>query len=145
MTDQFPAEVRSWIMARVRSRDTCPEMMVRRALHRLGYRYRLHSSALPGKPDLAFSSRRKVIFINGCFWHMHPGCRRARVPRNNRDYWTAKLERNRLRDHRNVEALQDHGWQSMTVWECELRDLEAAVRRIASFLGPVGKESARTE
>ena len=138
MPDSYSAEVRSRVMASVRSKDTRPEMAVRRELHRLGYRYRLHRPDLPGKPDLAFAARRKALFVNGCFWHLHPGCPRARIPQNNRGYWTAKLERNRIRDSASVEALQGRGWETMTVWECELRDLESAVMRIVSFLGPAG-------
>ena len=138
MPDRYSAEVRSRTMARVRSKDTRPEMAVRRELHRLGYRYRLHHPNLPGKPDLVFGARRKALFINGCFWHLHPGCPRAQIPQSNRDFWTAKLERNRIRDSANVEALQGRGWEAMTVWECELRDLESAVMRIVSFLGPAG-------
>ena len=128
-------------MARVRSKGTRPEMLVRQELHRLGYRYRLHRADLSGKPDLTFASRRKVLFVNGCFWHMHPGCPRARVPLNNRDYWMPKLQRNRRRDSENFEALRDRGWEAMVVWECELRDLDKAVIRIASFLGPAGRPS----
>ena len=138
MPDQFSAEERSRIMSRVKSKGTHPEMLMRRALHRLGYRYRLHRPDLPGRPDLALASRRKALFINGCFWHLHSGCGRARIPQSNRDYWTEKLERNRLRDSENVDALQVLGWDVMTVWECELRDLEAVVDRVASFLGPAG-------
>ena len=136
MADQYSPETRSRIMARVRSRDTRPELLIRRELHRLGYRYRLHRSNLPGRPDLTFPSRRKVLFVNGCFWHMHPGCSRARIPQSNRDFWTAKLERNRLRDARSIEALQHSGWESLTVWECELRNLDSVINRIVSFLAP---------
>ena len=138
MPDSYSAEVRSRVMALVRSKDTRPEMVVRRELHRLGYRYRLHRSDLLGKPDLAFAARRKALFVNGCFWHMHPGCPRARIPQNNRGYWTAKLERNRIRDSARLQHLRSRGWDAMTVWECELRDLESAVLRIVSFLGPAG-------
>ena len=138
MPDRCSSEERSRIMARVRSKGTRPEMLVRHALHRLGYRYRLHRSDLSGKPDLAFPSRRKALFINGCFWHVHPGCPRARMPQNNQDYWVPKLERNRLRDSENLDALRNRGWEAMTVWECELRDLDSAVARIVSFLGDPG-------
>lgn len=137
MPDSFPAEVRSKIMARVRQKGTRPEMTVRRALHRLGYRYRLHLGDLPGRPDLAFPSRRKVLFVNGCFWHWHSGCPRARVPSSNPDFWLAKLERNRQRDAESVVALRELGWESLTVWECELRDMEKTIACIISFLGPL--------
>ena len=128
------SEQRSRLMARIRSKDTGPEMSVRRALHKLGYRYRLHRSDLPGRPDLAFPSLGKVVFVNGCFWHMHQGCPRVRIPRNNRDYWKSKLERNRIRDTESIEALQRLGWEVLTVWECELRNMNVTVSRIVSFL-----------
>ena len=102
MADTVTAEVRSNIMRRVRSKGTKPEMSVRRALHLRGYRYRLHRADLPGRPDLAFPSRRKVLFVNGCFWHAHSGCSRARMPASNREYWIAKLMRNRRRDAENL-------------------------------------------
>ena len=136
MPDSFPAEVRSRIMASVRQKGTRPEMTVRRTLHRLGYRYRLHSRDLPGRPDLVFSSRRKVLFVNGCFWHWHAGCSRARVPSSNPDFWLAKLQRNRQRDAESIADLRDLGWESLTVWECELRDMESTMARVVSFLGP---------
>ena len=131
-------------MARVRPKGSAPEMAVRRGLHRLGYRYRLHCAGLPGRPDLVFASRRKVVFVNGCFWHGHPGCRRARMTASNREFWRTKLERNRSRDLRNVAALRESGWEVLTVWECGLRDLEAVLSRISRFLGPPGS-SRHTE
>jgi len=97
MVDTVTAQVRSRIMAQVKSKDTKPELAVRRLLHRLGYRYRLHRKDLPGRPDLAFPSRRKAIFVNGCFWHGHADCERARLPSSNRDYWLTKLKRNKER------------------------------------------------
>ena len=122
-------------MARVKAKGMKPEMRVRRLLHGLGYRYRLHRSDLPGKPDLVFVSRRKVVFVNGCFWHYHPDCSRVRIPASNRDYWIGKLEGNRSRDVRNTALLEADGWGVMTVWECELRDVEDAERRLVAFLG----------
>ena len=136
MADQVPPYLRSQIMAKVRSTGTKPETLVRRGLHRFGYRYRLHGRGLPGRPDIVFHGRRKAVFINGCFWHSHLGCSRARVPASNRDYWINKLERNRCRDVRNIEALNASGWETLVVWECELRELEPALLRIAQFLGP---------
>ena len=141
MPDQFPPEVRKLIMARVRGKDTRPELLVRRALHRAGYRYRLHYPALPGKPDLAFPSRRKVVFVNGCFWHSHCGCSRARIPETNREYWTTKLQRNRQRDAKNLAELKDCGWEAITLWECELKNLDSTVARVIDFLGPAGNAS----
>ncbi len=134
MVDTVSAEVRSRIMAQVKSKNTKPEMAVRRLLHGLGYRYRLHRRDLPGKPDLTFPSRRKTVFVNGCFWHSHEDCDRARLPSSNRDYWLAKLERNRERDKRNLALLQENGWGTMVVWECELADLNAVVQNLISFL-----------
>ncbi len=135
MVDTVSPERRSAIMARVKSKGMKPEMAVRRLLHGLGYRYRLHRADLPGRPDLVFSSRRSVVFVNGCFWHMHEGCPRVRMPSNNREYWVAKLSRNRERDERNLQLLRSDGWAVFTVWECELKDLPAVEERLVAFLG----------
>lgn len=134
MADKVSAEVRSRIMAHVRSKDTKPEMMVRKLLHRLGYRYRLHRPDLPGRPDLTFASKRKVVFVNGCFWHNHEDCSNVRLPSSNRDYWLAKLERNSDRDKRNLTLLTKNGWTPMTVWECELGNLEVVGKSLIEFL-----------
>ena len=134
MADKVSAEVRSRIMAHVRSKDTKPEMMVRKLLHRLGYRYRLHRPDLPGRPDLTFVSKRKVVFVNGCFWHNHEDCPNVRLPSSNRDYWLAKLERNSDRDKRNLTLLTKNGWTPMTVWECELGNLEVVGKSLIKFL-----------
>lgn len=127
-------EERSRRMALVRSIDTKPEMLVRRLLHRMGYRYRLHRRDLPGTPDLAFTSRRAVIFVHGCFWHRHAGCSLARLPKSRTEFWTSKLEGNRERDARKIDALEALGWRVLTVWECELRDTEALADRLRCFL-----------
>lgn len=121
-----PAQ-RSRIMRRVKSQDTGPEMRVRRLAHSMGYRYRLHAKDLPGKPDLVFRRRRAVIFVHGCFWHGHDCPRGARVPKNNRDYWLAKVARNVARDQRHRAELESNGWRVLVLWECELKD-EAALR-----------------
>ena len=134
MVDTVSPEVRSRIMAQVKSKGMKPEMKVRRLLHGLGYRYRLHRSDLPGRPDLVFPSRQKVIFVNGCFWHYHRDCERVRIPSTNRDYWVPKLERNRDRDERNLSLLEEMGWSALTTWECELRDMETATGRLVEFL-----------
>lgn len=134
MTDNVSPEIRSQIMARVTSKDTKPEMVVRRLVHCLGYRYRLHRSDLPGRPDLVFPSRRKVIFVNGCFWHNHANCAKVRIPKSNRDYWVAKIKRNGERDKRNLTLLQENGWHAETIWECQLNDMEALTTRITNFL-----------
>lgn len=124
-------------MARVRGRDTKPEMLVRRLAHRMGYRFRLHRRDLPGCPDLVFPSRRKVIFVHGCFWHRHPdeACRLARLPKSRLDFWGPKLETNRKRDEENLARLADQGWASLVIWECQLRDAGVVEARIGEFLG----------
>ena len=134
MTDTVSPEIRSRIMARIKSKGMKPEMKVRRLLHRLGYRYRLHRADLPGQPDLVFPSQRKVVFVNGCFWHNHSGCPRVRIPTANRDYWLSKLDRNKARDEHNVNLLKESGWAVMTVWECQLRYLTATTERLVAFL-----------
>lgn len=134
MVDKVAPEVRSRIMAQVKSKGMKPEMQVRRLLHGLGYRYRLHRTDLPGKPDLVFQGRRKIIFVNGCFWHFHPGCCRVRIPATNRAYCLAKLKRNRARDERNVQTLRLNGWKVLTVWECQLSDLRKTAERLTAFL-----------
>lgn len=125
-------------MQAVKSADTGPEMKVRRLLHALGYRYRLHRKDLPGAPDIVFPGRRKVIFIHGCFWHGHDCRRGARVPAANRDYWVSKIERNRRRDALSHEALRQAGWETLTLWECGLRDAAALQTQLTAFLGPAG-------
>jgi DNA mismatch endonuclease (patch repair protein) len=123
-------------MSRVRSRDTKPELAVRHLLHRLGFRYRLHDRQLPGAPDLVFKSRRKVIFIHGCFWHRHsdPACKLARLPKSKLDFWQTKLEANRSRDLRNQAELDATGWRHLVVWECELRHREQLQNKLLAFL-----------
>jgi DNA mismatch endonuclease, patch repair protein len=118
--DSISSSRRSEIMSRVRARDTAPEMSVRRLVHGMGYRYRLHSTALPGKPDLVFGKRKKVIFVHGCFWHRHSNCALARMPKSRLDFWLPKLEGNRKRDKRNLHGLRKLGWESLVVWECEI-------------------------
>jgi DNA mismatch endonuclease (patch repair protein) len=119
-------EKRRRTMQAVKSRDTGPEMIVRQMLHAEGYRYRLHRKSLPGCPDLVFPSRRKVLFINGCFWHGHACPHGSRVPKANRQYWQKKIARNRERDIQSREALTALGWQSLTIWECEIKALDLA-------------------
>jgi DNA mismatch endonuclease (patch repair protein) len=119
-------------MARVRSKNMRPELIVRSLVFKLGYRYRLHAHDLPGCPDLVFRPRRKVIFVHGCFWHRHANCALARMPKSRLDFWTTKLEGNRRRDERNKRELAREAWKVLTIWECQLRDaarLEARIRR----------------
>lgn len=135
-TDTLTPAARSERMSRIRNKDTRPEMQVRRLAHGLGYRYRLHDADLPGKPDLVFSKRRKVIFVHGCFWHRHPAadCKLARLPKSRLDFWRPKLENNRARDLENQKKLAMEGWQVLVLWECELRDVHRLEQRIRSFL-----------
>ena len=121
-------------MARVRSHDTAPELLVRRILTDLGYRYRLHRKDLPGKPDIAFIGKRKAIFVHGCFWHGHDCKRGARIPRSNTEYWSAKIDRNRARDALHRERLQDMQWSVLTLHECELKDRDRVASVLARFL-----------
>ena len=132
--DSITPAQRSEIMSRVRSRNTKPEMMVRRLVYAMGYRYRLHAKDLPGKPDLVFRSREKVVFIHGCFWHRHAGCALARLPKSRQDFWLPKLDANRQRDANNERALRDAGWDVLTIWECELGDIARLKTRIRGFL-----------
>ena len=125
---------RSEVMRRVRSKDTKPEMTIRRALHCTGYRYRLHAKHLPGKPDLVFASRKAVIFVHGCWWHGHSCKRGARAARNNADYWSAKMSRNIERDKAAKTALKQLGWRVLIVWECEVKNPKT-MPRITRFLG----------
>ena len=124
-------------MSRIRGRDTQPELIVRRLVHGMGYRYRLYRRDLPGRPDLVFPGRRKVILVHGCFWHQHD-CSRGRRPSSNRTFWDAKLDRNVARDRENIGALEGLGWSVFVVWECETRDRDGLAARVSAFLGPPG-------
>lgn len=136
MTDKITRAQRSENMSRIRSRDTKPELVVRRLLHRLGYRFRLHRRDLPGKPDITFPSRKSVIFVHGCFWHQHPkkNCADARPPKSNVSYWSPKLKRNVERDALHHEALRRMGWRSIVVWECETADPIKLSKKIKKIL-----------
>lgn len=134
-----PSEVvahRSWNMAQIGQKDTAPELLVRRIVHQMGYRYRLHAKDLPGKPDLVFRKRKKVIFVHGCFWHSHsePSCKRGGLPKSRLEYWRPKLARNAERDQRNQVALKSLGWEFVILWQCELRDLGFASEKLRNFL-----------
>lgn len=133
MVDSITPSLRSEIMSRIRGKDTRPEMLVRRLIHKAGFRYRLHVASLPGKPDLVFAGRKKVIFVHGCFWHMHEGCAAARMPKSRVDFWQTKLQGNRERDRRNVAALREAGWEVLTLWECELGESDL-MERVTRFL-----------
>src|SRR5579864_5167083 len=132
--DTMTKSERSARMALIRSRHTKPEIAVRTLVHRMGYRYRLHESDLPGCPDLVFKARRKVIFVHGCFWHLHSNCQYCRPPKSKRDYWKPKLERNSTRDKQVRQQLRRLGWRCLVVWECELKKSEILSRKIRKFL-----------
>lgn len=134
MTDIFSQKDRSWIMGRVRSKDTKPELKVRSMVHRLGYRFRLHKNDLPGKPDLVFKSRKKIIFVHGCFWHGHSCKRGDRKPKTNAAYWLNKISKNKERDKNTQNLLKSMGWKTLTVWECQLKDEVKTADRIIKFL-----------
>jgi DNA mismatch endonuclease (patch repair protein) len=140
MADTLTPEARAERMSRVRAKDTKPELMVRRLVHGMGYRYRLHDRRLPGSPDLVFRGRRKVIFVHGCFWHRHPDptCKLARMPKSRQDFWEPKLEGNRERDERTHRELDRQGWKQMVVWECECRLTEQLANKIRAFLDDEG-------
>jgi DNA mismatch endonuclease (patch repair protein) len=131
-TDIYSPEKRSEIMGRVKGRDTKPERVVRSLIHRMGFRFRLHASQLPGRPDIVLPRHRKVIFVHGCFWHQHPGCRRAKLPQTRAEWWKSKLTRNRQRDLEAQEHLWQQGWKVLVIWQCQLHDprrLEAGLRK----------------
>jgi len=133
--DRLSCGRRSALMSRIRSKDTLPERTLRRTLHNLGYRYRLHGRDLPGCPDIVFSRRRKVIFVHGCFWHLHARCKLGALPKSKLRYWRPKLEANVARDKRNIRRLRNKGWKVLVVWQCQLRNLGPKdVAKIQRFL-----------
>lgn len=129
-------------MRAIKSKNTKPEMLIRSLVHGMGYRYRIHRTDLPGKPDLVFPSRKKVILVHGCFWHGHADrlCRTAHKPKTNTAYWGPKLLKNRRRDKLNAKALSALGWDALTVWECKTKDREAIKAQLKSFLGPLSRK-----
>ena len=136
MTDIFSKAKRSKIMSKITGKDTKPELIIRKALFSEGYRYRLHRKDLPGKPDIVFTSRKKVIFINGCFWHGH-NCKRATLPATNKDFWKKKIDGNKKRDKKNLSKLKSMGWKTLTIWQCKIKKktIEVQIDKIKSFLG----------
>jgi DNA mismatch endonuclease, patch repair protein len=133
MTDKLTPDRRSANMARIRSKNTSPEMLIRRLVHAMGFRYRLHVGHLPGKPDLVLTRLKKIIDVRGCFWHQHKGCIDSHIPKSRREYWQPKLNRNKERDKLNEAKLLAEGWSVLTLWECELKDSERLRRRITTF------------
>lgn len=134
MTDVFPSKKRSWIMRQVREKNTSPELKVRSLAHRLGFRFRLHRKDLPGKPDLVFPSRKKIIFVHGCFWHGHNCARGCRVPKTNSEYWIEKIQRNMERDSKHQSNLKVVGWDILVIWECEINNPKIIAEKIGGFL-----------
>jgi DNA mismatch endonuclease, patch repair protein len=134
MTDVFPIEKRSWIMSRVKGRDTKPEVLVRSFVHRMGYRFRVHRRELPGNPDIVLARYKKVIFVHGCFWHGHKGCPRSRRPTTNENFWNNKLNGNIKRDRLNCRELRRIGWKVLVVWECETKASELLLGKLERFL-----------
>lgn len=134
MTNEATDEERSAQMRLIRSKNTKPELIIRKLLFALGYRYRLHAKKLPGRPDLSFSGRKKAIYVHGCFWHRHPNCRKSRTPKSRLEYWESKFASNLERDLRNQQELQKMGWRFLIVWECELKNIEALKEKMIAFL-----------
>jgi len=139
VTDRFDWEKRSEIMSHIKGKDTKPEKLVRSLLHRMGYRFRLHVDSLPGKPDIVLPRHKKVIFVNGCFWHGHKNCKRASRPQSNTEFWNQKIESNIARDRKNRKELQLQGWSVLVIWQCETKNLTALRNRLAEFMNN-GKE-----
>ena len=145
MADSLTPTDRSARMALIRSKDTKIELAVRRLIYSNGFRYRLHDKRLPGKPDLVFTTRKKVVFVHGCFWHRHfdPDCKLARLPKSNLDFWAPKLEANRVRDSKHQSELDELGWDWIVVWECELRHTEQLENKVVAFLSKDGHDESR--
>lgn len=140
MVEKIDQETRSGIMRQVRDNNTKPEKAVRSLLHALGFRFWLHNSALPGKPDICLPKLKTAIFVHGCFWHRHKGCKRATTPVSNTPYWSKKFERNVARDAENARQLKKEGWKVVTVWECELKNSQKLSRRLAALLKAQAKK-----
>lgn len=134
MADIVSRSKRKEMMSKVKQRHTKPEIAVRKLLHRLGYRFRLHSKKLPGTPDIVLPKYKSVIFVHGCFWHQHEGCRKARRPTSNVEFWNEKLDKNIERDKRKESELKDLYWKVLTVWDCEIKDESTLIEKIKLFL-----------
>jgi DNA mismatch endonuclease Vsr len=135
------------LMSAIRGRDTKPELMVRRLLHKLGYRFRVNKRQFSARPDVLFISRKKAVFVHGCFWHAHEVCRSGRTPSTRSEYWKGKLSANKARDARVIQELESHGWEALVLWECQLKNEEWVAETVVSFLGgpkhsPEGKARA---
>jgi len=132
--DRVSIEQRAQNMARIRCKNTAPETQLRRLVHALGFRYRLHANKLPGRPDMVFKKRKKLIFLHGCFWHQHQKCTDGRIPNSRQSYWRPKLMGNKARDARNRLRLRSLGWRTLVIWECELVSPKAVQRKVQGFL-----------
>lgn len=134
MVDIFTKEKRHEIMANIKGRDTKPEKIVRSIIHRMGIRFSLHRTDLPGKPDIVLPRHHKIIMVNGCFWHGHKDCKKATIPRTNTKFWTTKIEKNRSRDHRVICQLQRLGWEVLIIWQCEISKPDQLLAKLERFL-----------
>lgn len=134
--DRLNKSRRSWNMSRIKGRNTSPEIAVRSMLHRAGFRFRLHAKALPGTPDIVLRSLRTVIFVHGCFWHRHAGCKQCYMPKSNREFWESKFAGNVERDERSSRVLKEAGWKVIVVWECELQSPDKLSARLLRLLKP---------
>ena len=132
--DILTKEKRSWNMSRIRSGNTKPELLVRSLLHRMGYRFRLHRKDLPGKPDIVLPKHKAVIFIHGCFWHHHDGCKYAYIPKTRQEFWRAKFKSNVERDKKVKKQLKEKNWRILVIWECELSNIESIIKRLKDYL-----------
>ena len=132
--DNKTALQRSENMKRIQSKDSIAELTVRRVIHRMGYRFRLHSNRMPGRPDIVLPRHNKIVFVNGCFWHQHKGCPDGHLPKSNQDYWKPKLNKNVSRDRKNYSELKKQGWRILVVWACEIGNLRKLRKKICRFL-----------
>ena len=137
--DIFPADKRHEIMSKIKSKNTRPELIVRSILHNLGFRFRLHKKELPGCPDVVLPKYRKVLFINGCFWHGHKNCKRASIPVTNYEFWEAKIKKNILRDRKNIRELKKQGWSVLVIWQCEIKNDDILIEKLRKFLQHGGR------
>jgi DNA mismatch endonuclease (patch repair protein) len=134
MIDRVSPKKRSWMMGRVKNKNTAPEIKLRKLVFSMGFRYRLHCKDLPGHPDIVFRGRKKVIFMHGCFWHGHPDCKASKLPETRKDFWNTKINSNQVRDRENIRDLENLGWKVLIIWQCELNDVLNITEKIRSFL-----------
>lgn len=134
MIDRVSPKKRSWMMGRVKNKNTAPEIKLRKLIFSMGFRYRLHCKDLPGRPDIVFLGRKKVIFVHGCFWHGHPNCKASKLPETRKEFWNTKINSNQERDRKNIKDLENLGWKVLVIWQCELNDILNITQKIRSFL-----------